>query len=180
MGATYWESVTAHSESAEEALGQVQIRFFREAGYDLPRLLAQRVVDMTEAVRSCEDDDPYDLLDFYRDALDQYRQMAARGVPEDPQAQIELLRRIEQTSGDWVGNIFDMTGISSGIEEGRVQQLPPERIEEAFGTSRPSLLDARRGISRLAESISRGTAICFPVYEDGRPVAWLFAGHSAD
>ena len=180
MGATYWESVTAYSESAEEALGQVQIRFFRQAGYDLQGLLTQRVVDMIEAVRSCEDDDPYDLLDFYRDALDQYRQMAAQGVSEDPAAQIELLRRIEEISGDRVGNILDMTGISSGMEEDLVQRLPAERIQEAFGTSRPSLLEARRGMSRLAESISRGAAICFPVYEDGRPVAWFFAGHSAD
>jgi hypothetical protein len=180
MGATYWEGVTAYCEAAEEALHQVQIQFFREAGYDLPKLLGQRIVDMTEAVRSCEEDDPYDLLDFYRDALDQYRQMAARGVSEDPEAQIELLRRIEEISGDWVGNILDMTGVSLGTEEGRVQQLTPERIEEVFGTTSPSLLEARRGMSRLANSISRGTAICFPIYEDGRPVAWFFAGYSAD
>jgi hypothetical protein len=135
---------------------------------------------MTEAVRSCEKDDPYDLLDFYRDALDQYQQMAARGVPEDPEAQIDLLRRIEEVSGDWVGNILDMKGISLGTQEGRVQRLTPERIEEVFGTTSPSLLEARRGMNRLADSISRGTAICFPVYEGGRPGAWFFAGYSAD
>lgn len=180
MGATYWESVTGYCDSAEEALGQAQIRFFREASYDLPRLLAERVVDTTEAVRSCEDDDPYDLVDFYRDALDQYRQLAARGVSEDPEAQIDLLRRIEEISGDWVGNILDMRGVSPGLEEGRVEQLSPQRIEAAFGTSRPSLLDARRRMSRLAGAISRGAAICFPIYEDGVPVDWFFAGYSMD
>ena len=180
MGATYWEGVTAYREAVEEALRQVQIQFFREANYDVPKLLARRIEDMTEAVRSCEKDDPYDLIDFYRDALDQYRQMAAHGVPEDPGAQIDLLRRIEEISGDWVGNILDMTGISLGTEEGRVQRLTAERIEEVFGTTRPSLLEARGGMDRLTDSISRATAICFPVYEDGRPVAWFFAGYSAD
>jgi len=180
MGASYWEAVTPYDEVAEGALRRAQIQVFREAGYDVPKLLAERVESMTEAVRSCEQDDPYDLLDFYRDALDQYRQMAADGVPEEPGAQIDLLRRIEEISGDWVGNILDMTGFCQGREEGKVQRLTPERIEEAFGTASPSLREARKGIGGLAGSISRGTAICFPVYEDGRPVAWFFAGYSAD
>ena len=104
-------SATPYEDSPGQALRKAQVRFFRETGYDLPKLLARRIEDMTEAVRSCEKDDPYDLLGFYSDALDQYRQMAARGVPEESEAQIDLLRLIEQISGDWIGNILDMTTV---------------------------------------------------------------------
>jgi hypothetical protein len=106
--------------------------------------------------------------------------MAAHGVPEDPVAQIDLLRRIEAISGGWIGNILDMKGLCESPEEGKVQQLTPKEIQEAFGTASPSLHEAREGMDRLADSIPRGTAICFPVYEDDRPVAWLLAGYSAD
>jgi hypothetical protein len=180
MGATYWDAVTAYEDAAEQALHRAQVRFFREAGYYIPKLLSQRVRDMAEAVRSCEEDDPYDLLGFYRDALDQYRQMAARAVPEEPEAQIDLLRRIEEISGDWIGNILDVTGFSQGPEPGSVQPLSPERMEAVFGTGTPTLPEVRKGMAKLADSISRGTAVCFPVYEDRRPVGWFFAGYSAD
>lgn len=180
MGARYWEAVTPYEEVVERALRQAQIHFFREAGYDVPQRLAERVESMTRAVHACEQDDPYGLLDFYRDALDQYRQMAANEVPEDPGTQIDLLRRIEEVSGNWVGNILDMKGLCQGYEEGKVRRLTAERIEEAFGTASPSLHEVREGMGGLAGSISRGTAVCFPVYEDGRPVAWFFAGYSAD
>ena len=99
MGATYWEAVTPYDEVVERALRRAQIEFFREAGYDLPKRLAERVESMTKAVRSCEQDDPYDLLDFYRDALDQYRQIAANGVPAGPAAQIDLLRSHRRNIG---------------------------------------------------------------------------------
>jgi hypothetical protein len=180
MGATYWEAITAYEDAPEEALRRAQIRFCREAGYDIPKLLARRIEDMIGAVRSCEEDDPYDLLEFYRDALGQYRQMAARGVPEEPETQIELLRLIEQVSGDSVGNILDMTGFSQGQEAGTVQRLSAERMEEVFGTPSPVLQEVRKGIANLEDSIPRGTAVCFPVYEDRRPVAWFFAGYSVD
>ena len=180
MGATYWEAITVYEDEAEQALSRAQIRFFRESGYDIPKLLVRRVEDMTRAVLSCEQDDPYNLLEFYRDALDQYRRMAARGVPEEPDSQIELLRLIEQVSGDWIGNILDMTGFSQDQEEGRVQRLSAERLEELFGTASPSLQEVRKGMADLEDSIPRGTAVCFPVYEDRRPVSWFFAGYSAD
>jgi hypothetical protein len=180
MGATYWEVISTYEDAAEQALRKAQVRFFRDAGYDIPKLLAQRVSDMTEAVRSCEEDDPYDLLEFYRDALDQYRQMVARGVPEEPEAQIDLLRRIDEISGDWVGNILDMTGFSQDQDAGTVQRLSPERMEEIFGTAAPALQEVRRGMAKLADSIPRGAAVCFPIYEDRRPVSWFFAGYSAD
>lgn len=180
MGATFWESVTAYHESVEKALRLAQIDCFRKSGYDLRILLTERIEDMIEAIQSCEEDDPYDLLGLYRDALDEYRQMEACGIPEEPTAQIEILRRIEAISGDGVGNILDITGIGQEPEEGRVQQLTPERIEDVFRTARPTLAEARSGMDRLADSISRGTAIVLPVYEDGTPVGWYFAGYSAD
>lgn len=180
MGATPWEAITPYEESPEQALRKAQVWFFRQAGYDVPKLLDQRIRDMTEAVRSCEKDDPYDLLDFYSDALDQYRHMMARGVPEEPEAQIDQLRQIEQISGDWIGNILDMTTFSQDQEPGSVQRLSPERMEQFFGKASPTLQEVRTGMDRLADSIHRGTAVCLPVYQDGQPVSWFFAGYAAD
>ena len=103
-----------------------------------------------------------------------------RGIPERPEEQIELLRQIEAISGDWIGNILDLTGVSETVEDGKVRQLSEDEMRRVFGTLRPSPEEARVGLAKLTGSISRGTAICFPVYEMGKPVSWLIAGYTAD
>lgn len=37
MGATSWEAITPYEESPEQALRKAQVRFFGEAGHDIPK-----------------------------------------------------------------------------------------------------------------------------------------------
>ena len=90
------------------------------------------------------------------------------------------LRRIEQISGSAVGNILDLTGVSRVPKVGKAQRLSLERIKEVFGTTTPTRQQVNDGMERLEHSISRGAAVCFPIYEDGKPVDWFFAGYSSD
>lgn len=75
---------------------------------------------------------------------------------------------------------MDMTTVSQDQEPGSVQRLSAERMEQVFGTAIPTLQEVRKGMANLADLIDRGTAVCLPVYEDGLPVSWFFAGYSAD
>ena len=89
MGAEFWDHVASYEPGPGAALLSCQIEFHRRSGIDLARYLDSRIKDMEQAVRWCQEDDPYDLLGFYQDALSQYRQMAARGIPERPEEQID-------------------------------------------------------------------------------------------
>jgi hypothetical protein len=180
MGATFWSHLTPYDPDPEVALRRCQVAFFQESGYDLLKYLKERIAAMEQAVRWCEEDDQYNLLDFYRDALRQYQEMVARKIPEEPKAQIALLRQIEEISGDWLQNILDLTGISQSSEVGKAQRLSPDELQAYFGTIAPSLAQVHAGMDRLTETIRRGEAVCSSVYEGNQPVSWFFAGYSAD
>ncbi len=73
-----------------------------------------------------------------------------------------------------------MATVSQDQEPGSVQRLSSERMEQVFGTASPTLQEVRKGMAQLADSIHRGSSLCLPVYEDGQPVSWFFAGYPTD
>lgn len=180
MGAEFWQHQTPFQPDPEAAFRSLQAEVFRRAGYDLAKLLEERIEGMAEVARSCEHDDPYDLSEHYRDALQRLRRLAAQGVPEDVTAQIVLLREIEAVSSDNAPGVLGLAGVSEKRELRKVCRLTRQQIEQAFDTSTPSARDVEEGIDRLADSIDRGAALCFPTFENGRPVSWCFMGYSAD
>jgi hypothetical protein len=180
MGAEFWEHQTPYEPDASSALHRLQVTVYRKSGYDLTKLLDERIRNMAESVRVCENDDPYDLLEHYRDCLRRLRRLAARGIPTDLEAQIALLRKIEAISSDNAPGLLAIEGVSRRWAERKVQLLSATRMQEVFDTATPSLRQAREGVARLADSIHRGSGICFPVYKGGQPVSWYFAGYTAD
>lgn len=180
MGAEFWEHLTAYQPDAEAALRGLQAEIFESMGYDLAKLLQERIDGMADAVDACEEDDPYSLLDHYKDAMQQLRRLAAREVPKQPGARIELLREIEAISSNSAPGILALEGISPDQREWNAQLLTSEQIEEVFGTSKPSISELRKVVHQLAETIDRGMAVAFPVFEDGRPAHWCFVGYTPD
>jgi hypothetical protein len=180
MGAEFWRHQTPYEPDAAVAFRRLQAALYVKAGYDLAKLLEERIRGMTESVRLCEKDDPYDLLEHYRDCLRRLRRLAARSIPEDPESQIALLRKIEAISSDSAPGLLALEGVSRRWAERKVQLLSAKRMKEVFGTTTPSLREARQAVARLADSIPRGSGICFPVYKGGQPVSWYFAGYTAD
>jgi hypothetical protein len=180
MGAEFWVYQTAYEPDADSALRRLQVASYQKAGYNLTKLLDERIRGMMESIRLCEEEDPYELFEHYRDCLRRLRQLAARGIPINPASQIALLRKIEAIASDSAPGIFAIEGVSRGLAERKVRLLTAKRMKEVFGTVNPSLQKAREGLERLADSIPRGSGICFPVYEGKQPVSWYFAGYTAD
>jgi hypothetical protein len=180
VGATFWMHLTPFEATDEAALRQLQVELFRKSGYDIARLLEERTAAMEQAVRWCQEDDPYDLLEHYRDCLERLRRLTSSGVPDDAGAQVALLREIEAVSSDSAPGVLSLEGISDEPAEWMAYRLPAMVLEMACGTASPNLREARDGLARLADSVSRASAVCFAIYEDRRPVSWCFAGYTED
>lgn len=180
MGATFWEHFTPFEADATTALLRAQADVYRDAGHDLAALLDRRIADMDVAAKSCEDDDPYGLLDHYRDCADRLRHLAARGVPNDTAACIAILREIEAIGSDCAPGILAVEGISADGEPFTVEPLTADRLQQLFGTSTPSMREYRERVAGILDAIDRGQACCFPIFENGRPVSWCFVGLTAD
>lgn len=180
MGAEYWEHIKGYEPDAQAALLRLQTEMFQSHGYDLAKILQQQINGMADAIRSCEEDDPYNLLEHYRDALRHLRRLAECGVPDEWTARLKLLRQIEAIASDQAPGVLAVEGISSERSEGKAHLLTSDQIEEFFGTSTPSLDAVREGMERLTDTIDRATAVMFPVFEGGRPTHWYFAGYTWD
>ncbi|WP_165228350.1 hypothetical protein [Aquisphaera insulae] len=180
MSAMFWQHETPYRPDAEAALRELQANISRDVGFDLSRLVRNRIADMAEAVRSCEQADPNNLLERHRDGLRRLREIEARGVPPEPAAGLALLKEIEAVDSDDVPGILALTGLSTAWEEWKARVLPPAEIEALFGTATPSEREVGEGVDRLAASLHPAMAACFPVYRDGRPESWCFIGSTGD
>lgn len=180
MGGEFWQHESPYEPDAAAALRRLQIAVYRNAGYDLAKLLDERMRSMLESVHYCESDDQYGLLDHYRDCVERLTLLAARGVPDEIESQIGMLREIEAISSDSAPGVLAMEGVSRRRGERRVLILTKTQMKEVFGTETPSPQEVREGVDRLADFIDRGSAICFPVYGGNRPTSWYFAGCTAD
>jgi hypothetical protein len=180
MGAEYWQHQTPYEPDAEEALVHLQVEVFRQSGFDLAKLMAEGISNMSDAIHACEQDDPYGLVEHYRDCLRRLRRVAALGVPDDPVIEISRLREIEAISSSTAPGILALEGISSEWEDRMARLLSAEQMNAVFGTSTPSTRDVDEAHDRLTDLVDRGLAVCFPVYEGEQPVLWHFAGYTAD
>ena len=112
--------------------------------------------------------------------MDQFRHIAARGVPGDPSAQVALLQQIEAISSDYAPGILAVEGVADDPTGCQVHLLTRDEIQATCGTDRPTLSEVRANLGQLGDRISRGMAFGLPIFEDDRPVSWFFAGWSTD
>ena len=83
------------------------------------------------------------------------------------------------TGPDGTRSILDIDPIESAPEPGAAAPFTYYERLEFFGTLEPTL-EAVRESSAAADVIERGSARFVPVYEAGRPVAYVFMGYSWD
>jgi hypothetical protein len=180
MGAELWYHQAPWHPDAEAALKALQASFLDE-NYDLPTLLPRVLADARESVRLAkEDGDPYGLVGIYQRKVDLLEGFCRQSLPDEAEARIDILRRIEAASGDEVGNVLDLTHVSQEREERVAQLLGEPEIERLVGVPRPGLEQARRAIDDIHAELHRGQAVCFPVYDNGEPVGWFFIGNTSD
>ena len=112
MGATLWYHDAPGHTDPSDALQALQARVLARE-YDLHTPLPRRLLEARKTVVDVEaDGDEYGLLDIYREQVRMLEEFTSRPIPRDPQAQIEILRRIEAYGGEGLGNVLDVEGIS--------------------------------------------------------------------
>ena len=109
-------------------------------------------------------------------ASGRYRIAGAR--PRVPARSIREALDLAGASG--TESILDITGgLATAPTPGRLWRVPPEELEELFGTTTPTR-DEVGDAADLFDRLGRGEAACVVVYADGGPTELLFVGYSFD
>jgi hypothetical protein len=183
MGAQLWYHRAPWHDRPADALRELQAKFLAE-NYDLPQLIQQHLNGARQTVAATEaEGDPYDLLDLWRAQLALVEKVASRPVPEGPQVRIKLIRRICAPSGEGIGNVLDVKGVSRRGGILITRRLPAKQIVELVGTDQPTEEEAQAAVGRINEQLRRAESVCFPIYADtdrATPVGWYFVGNTID
>jgi hypothetical protein len=180
MGAQLWHHQASWNASPLAALKELQAQFVT-TNYDLATLLPKELADARESLKAAkEDGDPYDLCGIYQARVELLERLCSRPIPEDAEPRVQILRQINAATGDSVGNVLDVSGISKKREELSAQRLDDSEIEHFTGANCPTLARARESVDKINEELGRGEAVCFPFYENDTPAGWYFVGNTGD
>ena len=106
MGAQLWYHEAPWHPDAAHSLKALQQQFLAE-NYDLQKVLPEQLANPRASVEYAkEDGDPYGLVDSYQKQVALLEKLSAQPIPENPEEQIELIRRIAYSSGDEIGNVL--------------------------------------------------------------------------
>jgi hypothetical protein len=180
MGAMPWEHEAPWDPDPAVSLRALQAQFLAD-NYDLEKHLHDCLASYRQAVETTKaEGDPYELLDFYQGQLESLERMLSMPIPADAQERIELLRKAEAGSGQGIGNVLDVQGISSKRAICVAQPLDHAEMARLVGTQRPTLVEARVAADRIY--LNRAECVCFPFYDadSGEPVGWYFVGYTID
>jgi hypothetical protein len=180
MGAELWYHEAPWHADAGAALKALQARFLADH-YDLPTLLPQHLAWARESVAAAEKKgDPYGVLEIYQEAVELLERLCNEPIPDSPEAQIEIVRRINANSGQGIGNVLDVTAVTDRREVHEAQRLDAQEMVRLVGDAQPTLAQAAGAIDKINEESGRGECVCFPVYENGKPIGWYFVGNTID
>ena len=106
--------------------------------------------------------------------------LAARPAPEAARDQVEFVREIWTWSGQGIGNVLDVTGVSGdGAMDARV--LTADEVRELCGTDHPQREQAVAAVAGINERMNRGECVCFQFFSpEGNPIGWYFVGNTID
>lgn len=77
-------------------------------------------------------------------------------------------------------SILDIEAVSPSADAGLAAPASWLLLQAAYGTAMPTLEQVRAEALRLAGLLPRWRCVFFPVYQDGAPVKWCFAGNSGE
>jgi hypothetical protein len=177
-----WYHLAPWRPAPSDALRALQADFFKK-NYNLRDEVQRHLRSAQEAVRVTETEgDPYELLEYYREEVARLRRLASRPLPDQPEKQIALLRRIWASSGQGIGNVLDVTRVSTRRGVCVAYRLPNRAIRELFGTATPTRAQVEAAVYKINDLLGRGECVCFPVYRVKRhtPAGWYFVGNTID
>jgi len=153
MGADLWYHETSWHEDPAAALKTLQALFMAE-NYDLSALLSQHLVHARTAVALSEaEDDRYRVLDIHRSEVRLLERLCSQPIPQDFEGQIEILRKINANSGQGIGNVLDVRGISERRSGDTARPLRESEIIPLAGTRQPTREETHKAIDGVSEEL---------------------------
>ncbi|WP_254513568.1 hypothetical protein [Anatilimnocola floriformis] len=180
MGAQLWYHEAPWYAKPADALQELQARFLAE-NYDLAKLLPQHLGWERESIAACrEDGDPYDLLEMMEQKLALLEDLCSKPIPNKPAEQIKILQQLNADSGEGIGNVLDLTGVSKKRQMHTATPLSDKELVELVGSTQPDLPQAQKSIYKINGVLERGDCVCFAFYAEGQPAGWYFVGNTID
>lgn len=184
MGGSYWDARVPYRPDLQAALEQARWDTFHRGEFcrDEPHVRAR---SMSE-----EEYVAWEIEQMRADWIDAFGEDAGE-PPEYLESRIAWrAAQIEVTGPDSLlesqpfsgtHSVIDMTGIADTPTEGRVAPVPPDLLDEVFGTLRPTVAAVERAVrvDRLA-GFARWEGMYVVAYEDGLPDTIFFVGVSGD
>ncbi len=187
MGAEFWEELAPWNPDPGIALRELQARFLADH-VDFPNEVRESLRNAKETVRfTREQGDEYNVLSIYQADLAYLEDVVSRPLPTDPQERLDIPRRIQASGGQGLGNILDIESVCDAAEFGDEgwplvsHPLPDDDLLVAFGSTTPTIEQAKKAGLKFARRLGRGESVCFKVYDESRqPVGWWFAECTID
>ncbi len=96
-------------------------------------------------------------------------------------AQHKTIRDAVKAAGaDGTRSVLDLDHVSDAPEFNSVAPLPPEELENLFGTARPTHKLIERNLDGVFEGIESGQGVYIIAYKNDQPDELFFAGYSFD
>lgn len=180
MGAQLWYREAPWHPDAAESLKALQAQFLAE-NYDLHKFLPEQLAGVRAAVEHEKaDGDPYELVGLFEEQVASLEKLSAQPIPASSEEQIVLIRLIASKTGDEIGNVLDVRGVSENRDTFQAQRLSDDDMLRLVGTVQPTIDEARQAIGDINTELNRGECVCFPVFNAGVPAAWYFVGNTVD
>ena len=100
-------------------------------------------------------------------------------TPAPGKQHASIQEAIDASEADGTRSILDIERIGAEPDFGVAVSLPPERLEELYGTDKPIRKMVTENMD-FFEDVDRGHAIYFVLFQDGKPSEIFFAGMSYD
>ncbi len=172
---------TEWTDDPAEALAAIQQAEIKSLG-DLGDQIRVELESARQAVAATPEDDPCGLAEHYAEEVEQFEELAAAPLPDSLAGQLTLLWKLYAGTGEGIGNILDVMGVSRQGGPFITRVLSEDDFHRVFGTDRPTK-EWRSGMTAdFLNSMGRGESVCFPLCEDGEtaPAEWCFFGYGVD
>jgi hypothetical protein len=160
------------------------------------RSMARQNPEMARLLRAVESGDFSELGREERQAAQQFRTLLNAFSPpgqgprlHDPDDEDEgddadrpgsIDEALEMAAEDGTHSILDIQSTGRRRDFGVATPLPPQAVEEVFGTPQPTHAQVEESWDDVAEPLERWEAHYLVVYEKGKPAEYAFIGCSGD
>lgn len=177
MGASGWHYVVPYDDDPEKALQKLRSEVFTSGEYGV-----SRQIDMFWSILSqTRGGNKFLFLAFYLAAKSFFAiDKTVRWIARGGRGPRSIDEAVEIAAEAGTHSILDIQSCGQTPDFGLAVPLSPARMRRQFGTDQPTVDDLQRVLDVAGDNVESWQCVCFPLYDNGTPVKWVFVGASGD